>query len=102
MNIPLLILSAALASAADKAEKPQKPAAEATALATFAGGCFWCMESEFQPLPGVLEVVSGFANGTAKDPSYEEVAAGLTDYREAVQVRYDPAKVSYERLLDVF
>ncbi len=76
--------------------------ASPTALATFAGGCFWCLEADFRKLPGVLEVTSGYSGGPEKDPSYEEVAAGRTGHLESVQVRFDPDKVSYSELLDWF
>jgi len=74
----------------------------ALAKATFAGGCFWCMEPAFDGLPGVVSVTSGYAGGTKKDPAYEEVSSGGTGHAESVQVTYDPAKISYERLLDAF
>ena len=71
-------------------------------VATFAGGCFWCMEGPFEKLEGVLHVTSGYAGGTTEDPTYREVSAGATDYVEAVQVVFDPRKVTYEALLEVF
>ncbi len=70
--------------------------------ATFAGGCFWCMESPFTSLPGVSEVVSGYTGGRTENPTYEEVCSGKTGHAEAVRVRYDPEKIGYERLLEVF
>ena len=70
--------------------------------ATFAGGCFWCMEPPFEKLDGVHEVVSGYTGGGEKDPTYEEVASGATGHYEAVQILFDPAVVSYEELLAVF
>lgn len=72
------------------------------AIATFAGGCFWCMEPPFEALPGVSTVVSGYTGGTKENPTYEEVSAGGTGHAEAVLVRYDPAKLRYEDLLAVF
>ena len=72
------------------------------AKATFAGGCFWCMEPPYDKLPGVVSTTSGYIGGTKKNPTYEEVSAGTTGHAEAVQVVYDPAKVSYAKLLDVF
>jgi peptide-methionine (S)-S-oxide reductase len=72
------------------------------AVATFAGGCFWCMEPPFEGLPGVSSVTAGYTGGTRKDPSYEEVSAGGTGHAEAVQIVYEPAQVSFEKLLDVF
>tara|TARA_Y100000310_G_scaffold339954_1_gene434266 strand:+ start:27943 stop:28563 length:621 start_codon:yes stop_codon:yes gene_type:complete len=71
-------------------------------VATFAGGCFWCVEAAFEKVTGVSEVVSGFSGGITKDPSYEEVTAGGTGHLESVQVFFDPKKVSYKELLDVF
>jgi methionine-S-sulfoxide reductase len=70
--------------------------------ATFAGGCFWCMQPPFRKLEGVIEVVSGYAGGTKENPTYEEVSSGRTGHLESVQVTYDPDKVSYEALLEVF
>ena len=70
--------------------------------ATFAGGCFWCMEPPFDKLDGVISTTSGYTGGTEKDPTYEQVSAGKTGHLEAIEVTYDPAKVSYAQLLDVF
>jgi peptide-methionine (S)-S-oxide reductase len=78
------------------------PAKERLAKATFAGGCFWCMEPPFDALPGVVSTTSGYTGGRKASPTYEEVSAGTTGHAEAVQVLYDPAKVSYKTLLDVF
>ena len=73
-----------------------------TAKATFAGGCFWCMEPPFDKLDGVISTISGYAGGKKKNPTYEEVSAGNTGHAEVVQVTYDPKKITYEKLLDVF
>lgn len=73
-----------------------------TAKATFAGGCFWCMEPPYDKLDGVLSTTSGYIGGTTRNPTYEQVSAGNTGHVEAVQIEYDPAKVSYEKLLEVF
>jgi peptide methionine sulfoxide reductase msrA/msrB len=73
-----------------------------TETATFAGGCFWCMESDFQKVDGVLEVISGYTGGKKENPTYEEVSGGKTGHLEAVQVIFDPQKVSYGEILDVF
>ena len=70
--------------------------------ATFAGGCFWCMESDFEKVSGVVEAVSGYTGGQKQNPTYEEVSAGGTGHAESVQVTYDPAKITYKELLDVF
>ena len=78
------------------------PRAADTAVATFAGGCFWCMEPPFEKLDGVAAVVSGYAGGTEEAPSYDEVSAGMTGHAESIQVHYDPSRVTYGELLDVF
>ena len=78
------------------------PSSATTAKATFAGGCFWCMEPPFDKLDGVISTTSGYIGGTKTNPTYQEVSAGITGHTEAVQVVYDPKKVSYEKLLDVF
>ena len=70
--------------------------------ATFAGGCFWCMEHPFETLPGVSEVISGYTGGQKKDPTYKEVCAGATFHFESIQITYDPSKISYSELLDLF
>ncbi len=70
--------------------------------AYFAGGCFWCMEEAFEKVEGVSTVTSGYMGGTVVSPSYEAVSAGRTGHAEAVEVVYDPAKVSYQKLLDAF
>lgn len=77
-------------------------AQQTLAKATFAGGCFWCVEEAFDKVAGVVSTVSGYIDGQKKNPTYEEVSAGRTGHTEAVQVTFDPKKVSYEQLLDVF
>ncbi|MBT3233320.1 MAG: peptide-methionine (S)-S-oxide reductase MsrA [Calditrichaeota bacterium] len=71
-------------------------------IATFAGGCFWCMEHPFDEMDGVLEVVSGYTGGNTKNPTYQEVCSGRTGHTEAVQIRFDPSKINYSQLLDKF
>jgi peptide-methionine (S)-S-oxide reductase len=74
----------------------------ALSKATFAGGCFWCMEPPFDKLDGVISTTSGYIGGAEKNPTYAEVSAGLTGHAEAVQIVYDPKKITYQQLLDVF
>lgn len=77
-------------------------AVQPNATATFAGGCFWCMEQPFDSLPGVIQVMPGYTGGTTVNPSYQDVSSGLTGHAESVQITYDPTKISYEQLLQVF
>lgn len=72
------------------------------ALATFSGGCFWCMEAAFHALDGVTDVVSGYTGGEKENPSYEEVSSGKTGHYEAIQITYDPGKITYKELLDFY
>jgi peptide-methionine (S)-S-oxide reductase len=76
--------------------------AQKTEKAIFAAGCFWCTEETFEKVPGVISAVSGYTGGSVKGPSYEQVSSGRTGHTEAVEVTFDPAKVSYEKLLDHF
>ena len=82
----------------------QTPAAPAptTAKATFAGGCFWCVEADFDKLDGVISTTSGYIGGTVANPTYEQVSAKTTGHAEVVEIVYDPRKVSYDRLLEFF
>ena len=94
-----LVLSVVAVSA--QTTPPAAPAK--TAVATFAGGCFWCVEEAFDKVPGVLSAVSGYTGGTVANPTYEQVSGlGNTGHAEAVRVTYDPAKVSYGQLVDWF
>jgi len=86
--------------AAGVGAQPAEPAK--TAIATFAGGCFWCVEADFDKVEGVISTTSGYTGGHTDEPSYEEVSRGGTGHAESVEVVFDPAKVSYEKLLDVF
>lgn len=83
-------------------EKEEVEIPKDAAIATFAGGCFWCMEPAFEAMDGVYEAISGYTGGSEKDASYKLVAGGETEHRESVQVYYDPNKVSYDQLLETF
>ena len=78
------------------------PAAPKQETATFAGGCFWCTEADFDKVQGVISTTSGFIGGTAANPTYQQVTTGTTGHTEAVEIVFDPAKVTYQKLLDVF
>jgi len=94
-------MSAVVAAAVGGASAQPAPK-PSLARATFAGGCFWCMEPPFEKLAGVVSVTSGYIGGQKPNPTYEEVSAGATGHAEAVEIVYDPKKVSYAQLLDVF
>ena len=102
--IILLILFGCQRSTAVEQGTKQEMAKEGMNLskATFAGGCFWCTEADFEKVPGVVKVISGYAGGKKQNPTYEEVSSGTTGYVEAVQVYYDPTRITYEQLLDFF
>ncbi|MDJ0958565.1 MAG: peptide-methionine (S)-S-oxide reductase MsrA [Arenicellales bacterium] len=110
MNTKLLaIFSTLLVTTACHSQPPQiETLTEAEArlkglsVATFAGGCFWCMEGPFDKLDGVVSTTSGYTGGQKENPTYKQVSAGGTGHTEAVQIVYDPHKVSYDQLLDVF
>lgn len=95
-------LRGAFIVAAAAPETAHEPAPAVASLATFAAGCFWSAESAFEGLPGVISVVSGYTGGTVANPTYEQVSAGVTGHAEAVEVRFDPGRVTYEQLLDHF
>lgn len=101
MKRPLPALLGLLALLAPLPVAAQAPA-PGTATAVFAGGCFWCIEADFDKVPGVVATVSGYIGGARAHPTYEQVARGGTGHAEAVQITYDPAKVSYEQLLQTF
>jgi len=97
--VALVSVSAAIAADGNKAVETHTAK---TQKAIFAGGCFWCMEAPFEKLPGVVSAVSGYTGGTKENPTYEEVSSGGTGHAEAVEITFDPEKISYEKLLDVF
>ena len=78
------------------------PAIAKTSVATVAGGCFWCVEADFEGVPGVKGVISGFTGGTTRNPTYKDVKGGKTGHYEAAQIFYDPARISYEQILELF
>jgi peptide-methionine (S)-S-oxide reductase len=89
-----LLLPAFLAHAENEPMKTEK--------ATLGGGCFWCVEAVYERLPGILSVVSGYAGGETENPTYEDICTGKTGHAEVVQIEYDPAKISYEKIIDLF
>jgi peptide-methionine (S)-S-oxide reductase len=111
----LLLAACGAPDASAPAERPEAPApapvsrshASATlpedrAAAIFAGGCFWCMEAAFDDVDGVISTVSGYTGGTVEEPTYEQVSSGRTGHAEALRVVYDPARVDYARLLEIY
>ena len=95
--LSVLLALGLVASAVGQGSEPQR-----TTIATFAGGCFWCVEADFDKVDGVISTTSGYTGGRTVDPTYEQVSHGGTGHAEAVEIVYDPAKVSYQKLLDVF
>jgi peptide-methionine (S)-S-oxide reductase len=98
----LSLIAACLLAAIGGAAAQDKAAPDKTATAIFAGGCFWCVEADFDKVAGVLSTTSGYIGGSVKNPTYHQVSGGGTGHAEAVKIVYDPAKVTYARLLDVF
>ena len=110
-SLPMLIALAACAPSGAGATSPSSRTAGApspartsggTAVAVFAGGCFWCMQPPYDKLPGVISTEAGYTGGHTSQPTYRQVSAGGTGHAEAVRITYDPRKVSYPKLLDVF
>jgi len=97
-----LIAAGTVMAGNDSMMKTTERAADKFEKATFAGGCFWCMEAPFDKLPGVVSVTAGYTGGKAIKPTYEQVSAGGTGHTEAVQIVFDPSRIGYARLLDVF
>ncbi|MDD5277265.1 MAG: peptide-methionine (S)-S-oxide reductase MsrA [Methylovulum sp.] len=95
----LFIIMLAIGASMTASAEPEQPP---VATALFAGGCFWCMQPPFDALPGVVKTVPGYTGGKTENPSYEQVSAGGTGHVESLQITYDPAKISYEKLLDVY
>lgn len=101
-TVVILILVMIVIGCKVQQKNTEVPTDKSLSKATFAGGCFWCVESDFEKLDGVKTVISGYAGGEEENPSYEQVSSGTTGHVEAVQVFYDTKKVSYEQLLDAF
>jgi methionine-S-sulfoxide reductase len=99
LTLGMMLMMTATASGESAKKDPSQGKTE---KATFAGGCFWCMEPPFDKLDGVISTTSGYTGGSEKNPSYEDVSSGRTGHLEAIEVLYDPSRVSYEQLLDVF
>ena len=104
MKIPLLlaVFTACALTAVQAQENPAAPAPAEVQRAYFAGGCFWCMQYAFDKVPGVAKTVVGYSGGKVAAPEYDEVSTGSTGHAESIEVQYDPAKVTYSQLLDVF
>ena len=98
MTTALLATSIMISTIAQTPAKPEP----ATELATLGGGCFWCVEAVFERLPGIRSVVSGYAGGHTLNPTYKAVCSGSTGHAEVVQIEFEPAKVSFEEILDLF
>ncbi len=96
------MMALALAMGLGPAALAQAQSGAGTRTAVFAGGCFWCMEAAFDEVPGVVETTSGYTGGKLANPTYHQVSAGGTGHQESVEVRYDPSKVTYQTLLDVY
>ena len=97
---PLALIASIATAAAQTAPAPKVDGD--VAIATFAGGCFWCVEEAFEKVPGVIRAVSGYTGGTVDKPTYEQVSSKSTGHYESVQVTYDPSKVTYPQLVDWF
>ena len=97
-----ILLAAGILHTAATAQTTNAMNTNQTELATFGGGCFWCMEAVYDRLPGVIAVTSGYAGGHTENPTYHQVCGGDTGHAEVTQIKFDPAKISYAQLLDVF
>ena len=98
----LLLSYAAIAVSTNTSSHGQNPSPAETRTAVFAGGCFWCIQPAFDKAKGVIKTVVGYSGGTEPNPTYELVSSEKTGYRESIQITYDPAKISYDQLLDIY
>lgn len=98
----ILIMAGTVSLAATAQTNNNMNSTNTTELATFGGGCFWCMEAVYERLPGVIAVTSGYAGGHTENPTYPQVCGGDTGHAEVTQIKFDPAKISYAQLLEVF
>jgi peptide-methionine (S)-S-oxide reductase len=96
------LLTAGAVSLSAQAQPVKSMNTNKTEIADFGGGCFWCMEAVFERLPGVISVTSGFAGGTTENPTYQEVCTETTGHAEVTEIEFDPAKITYDKLLQVF
>ena len=96
----IFLISGCLTSTEKITKMPKKT--NQSEVATFAGGCFWCMEAAFEGLHGIVDVVSGYSGGKENNPTYTAVSMGKTSHKEAIQIKYDPKKITYQELLDLF
>src|SRR5881394_3937323 len=101
-SLLLLIGYALLSGTSVIADAPQNSSSPPTKTAVFAGGCFWCIQPAFDKANGVIKTVVGYSGGTEPNPTYQLVSSEKTDYRESIEITYDPAKISYEQLLDIY
>ncbi len=97
-----ILLAAGALNFSAPAQTTNSMSTNTTEIADFGGGCFWCMEAVFERLPGVISVTSGFAGGNTEDPTYEQVCSETTGHAEVTEIAFDPTKISYNQLLDVF
>jgi peptide-methionine (S)-S-oxide reductase len=102
MKRAVFALISLLSASVAIAQQPAPSASDGLALATFAGGCFWCTEADFDKVDGVFMTVSGYIGGHTTNPTYKDVTSGKTGHTEAVQITFDPKKITYERLLEVY
>ena len=102
INLLMAVIATVATAKSSKQIKANEKSTVKTEKAIFAGGCFWCMESPFDKLPGIISVTVGYTGGTTKNPTYQQVSSGVTGHAESIEVVYDPAKISYQKILEVY